>query len=54
MTAMDEIGDLAVDDKIRTDDVNMNLFLSHFEGFLSDGMKVSGWSFKKEDRQQSW
>lgn len=36
MTAMDEISDLAVYDEIRTDDVNVSLVLSHFEGFLSD------------------
>lgn len=36
MTAMDKISELAVDNDIRTDDVNVNLFLSHFEGFLFD------------------
>lgn len=38
MTAMDEISDLGMNNEIRTDDVNVNLFLSHFEGFLSDEM----------------
>lgn len=41
MTVMDQINELDVDGEIHTDNVNVNLVLSHFEGFLSDGAIVS-------------
>jgi hypothetical protein len=41
MTAMDQINGPTAYDQIRTDNVNVSLFLSHFEGFLSDGAIVS-------------
>jgi len=53
MTAIDKISELAVDEEIRTDNVNVGLFLSHFEGFLSNEAMVSGSCFKEMDRQQS-
>lgn len=38
---MDQINKPSVDDDIHTDNVNVNLFFSHFGGFLSDGAIVS-------------